>query len=59
MKLLAGRGIRDQEDIERLLDACSITRIADAEAIFDRYYPAEPMNHLARSLLVARFHAIS
>ena len=55
MKLLAGRGTRDREDIERLLDACSITRIVDAEAIFDQYYPVEVMNHRARALLVARF----
>lgn len=55
MKLLAGRGTRDREDIERLLDDCSITGVAGAQAIFDQYYPTEVMNHRARAQLVARY----
>lgn len=55
MELLAGRGTRDREDIERLLDACEVTSVAAAEAIFNTYYPAENMNHRAHSLLVERF----
>ena len=55
MKLLAGRGTRDREDIERLLNACSVTSVANAEAIFDQYYPTEQMNPRARDLLVTWF----
>ena len=55
MKLLAGRGTRDREDIERLLDACKVTSVASAEEIFDKYYPAESMNHRAAALLRERF----
>jgi hypothetical protein len=59
MKLLAGRGTRDREDIERLLDACLATCVADAEAIFSQYYPTEVMNRRASALLVARFEGVS
>lgn len=55
MKLLAGRGTRDREDIERLLDASKVTSVAAAEAIFNKYYPAENMNHRALALLLERF----
>ncbi len=51
MKLLAGRGTRDRDAIERLLSACHVVTIATAEEIFDRYYPTEVMNHRARSVL--------
>jgi hypothetical protein len=55
MKLLAGRGTRDREDIEKLLDACKVTSVAAAEEIFDKYYPAESMSHRAATLLRERF----
>jgi hypothetical protein len=55
MKLLAGRGTRDREDIERLLDACKVTSVVSAEEIFGKYYPAESMNHRAAALLRERF----
>lgn len=41
MKLLASRGSRDAPDTGTLLTACRITSLADAQAIFDRYYPDE------------------
>jgi hypothetical protein len=55
MKLLAARGTRDREDIERLLDACKVTSVATAVEIFDKYYPAEAMNHRAAALLREHF----
>ena len=55
MKLLAGRGTRDREDIERLLDACSVNSVTEAVAIFDQYYPTETMNHRAYALLETRY----
>jgi hypothetical protein len=59
MKLLAGRGTRDREDIERLLDACSVVSYGEAKAIFDQYYPMELMSHRARAQLVARYQGVS
>ena len=41
MKLRAGRGIRDAEDIHGLLDACGIASRTEAEELFERYYPEE------------------
>ena len=55
MKLLPGRGTRDREDIERLLDACKVTSVAAAEEIFDKYFPAQSMSHRAAALLRERF----
>jgi len=55
MKLLAARGTRDREDIENLLAACDVTSLSSAEDIFDKYYPAESMNHRAAALLRERF----
>ncbi|MHB1599736.1 MAG: DUF6036 family nucleotidyltransferase [Acidimicrobiales bacterium] len=43
IKLDAGRGRRDADDIDRLLDACGITSVIAALELFDRYYPAEDM----------------
>lgn len=55
MKLLTARGTRDRDDIERLLNVCHVISVASAEAIFDKYYPAESMNHRAAALLRERF----
>jgi hypothetical protein len=41
MKLYAGRGRRDADDIERLLEACDLRSLSDAVEVFDRYYPSE------------------
>jgi hypothetical protein len=41
MKLRAGRGRRDADDIDRLLDACGIASLADAIELFDGYYPQD------------------
>jgi hypothetical protein len=55
MKLRAGRGRRDADDIDRLLDACGITPLADAVELFDRYYPQVEMATPAFLQLEARF----
>ncbi len=55
MKLLAGRGRRDSGDIDRLLDACDITTLADARGEFDRYYPNEVIADPAWRHLQERF----
>jgi len=39
MKLKAGRGARDAEDIDRLLDACVIVSLESAQEIFDHLLP--------------------
>lgn len=55
MKLLAGRGRRDADDIDRLLDACGIKSVQAAKEIFDRYYPTESIALAAVRQLQARF----
>jgi hypothetical protein len=55
MKLLAGRGRRDTQDIDRLLDRCEITSMLAAKEIFDRYYPTEVIASPALRQLEARF----
>lgn len=55
MKLRAGRGRRDSGDIDLLLDACAVTGRAQAEAIFDRYYPQEIIAAGAERQLDVRF----
>ena len=55
MKLLAGRGRRDGEDIERLLHACAVTSLGQAQEIFDRYFPTEVIAAPALAQLQARF----
>jgi len=57
MKLKSGRGRRDQGDLDRLFEACRITSVADAEGIFDRYYPQDVIAAPARRQLEARFPA--
>ena len=41
MKLLAGRGMRDNDDIDLLVDLCGITGLEDVLQLFDHYYPTE------------------
>ncbi|MGH8995528.1 MAG: DUF6036 family nucleotidyltransferase [Acidimicrobiales bacterium] len=55
MKLLAGRGRRDADDIDRLLDKCEITSVQAAKNIFDRYYPTEVIAAPALAQLHARY----
>ncbi len=55
MKLLAGRGRRDADDIDRLLDECGISTLSAAEELFDRYYPTEVIAASAQRQLEARF----
>lgn len=55
MKLYAGRGRRDSDDIDGLLPVCGIRSVAEAEAIFDRYYPQEEIAPRARRQLAALF----
>jgi hypothetical protein len=54
MKLLAGRGKRDGDDIEQLLVACGVTSVPAAEEIFDRFYPDEQIKQAARQRLETR-----
>lgn len=55
MKLLAGRGRRDAVDIDLLLEACDVADLAEAERLFDRYYPTESIAPRARRQLLERF----
>ena len=59
MKLLAGRGRRDQTDIDRLLETLGITSIEDAVSLFDHYYPTEVIKPNAMRQLESRFPAQS
>jgi hypothetical protein len=55
MKLHAGRGRRDAEDIDLLLGSCGIETFGDAVAVFDRYYPVETISPKALRQLHDRF----
>ena len=55
MKLLAGRGRRDATDIDRLLDACRVTSVKQAQEIFDTYYPTESIAKMALRQIEERF----
>jgi hypothetical protein len=55
MKLRAGRGLRDAEDIDGLLNACEIASRTEAEELFDHYYPEEIIAERAMRQLQARF----
>jgi hypothetical protein len=55
MKLLAGRGLRDLTDIDLLLEACAITSLDEATALFDKYYPTESIAPRALRQLQDRF----
>ena len=54
MKLLAGRGRRDETDIDRLLEALGITSREAAMAVFDFYYPTEVIKPTAMRQLELR-----
>lgn len=55
MKLLAGRGRRDADHIDLLLDACGITSAPEVVALFDRFYPTEEMAPAAARQVRGRF----
>jgi hypothetical protein len=55
MKLRAGRGRRDSDDIDRLLDACRISSVGDAVELFDCYYPRDEIAAPAMFQLEERF----
>jgi hypothetical protein len=55
MKLRAGRGRRDAEDIDRLLDACVIASVAAAVELFNSYYPQDEIAAPAKLQLEERF----
>lgn len=55
MKLQAGRGLRDSMDIDLLLQACGIQSLAEALAVFEKYYPTETIAPRALQQLRERF----
>ena len=55
MKLRAGRGRRDSDDIDRLLDACGIASVGDAVRLFGRYHPQDEISTPAMFQLEERF----
>ena len=57
MKLRAGPGRRDADDIHLLLDVCEIPPISAAEEIFDRYLPDEEIAPRALALLQDLYEA--
>lgn len=57
MKLRAGRGRRDLPDLEPLIIASGTTSLDDALAVYDRFYPEDPMRPLSRRWLEEYFHA--
>ncbi len=58
MKLRAARGRRDAMDIDVLLDACAITAVEDAVALFEHYYPEDELSERARRQLVGRLSGV-
>lgn len=48
MKLRAGRGRRDDRDIDVLLETCAVATLDDVDAIYEHYYPDDPMSARAR-----------
>lgn len=54
MKLKAGRGRRDEDDIDLLCDACGLASAQDAVDLFDRYYPDDEIKPAARRQIEAR-----
>ena len=55
MKLQAGRGRRDAEDIDLLAEACKVDSVEHARDIFDRYYPTEEIAPRALRQIQERF----
>lgn len=44
MKLLANRGVRDNDDIGFLLGACGVKSLDDAQAIYERYHAQDVLS---------------
>ena len=57
MKLRAGRGRRDIDDVDVLLDARGITTVEEAVALFEAHYSAEVMPERSMLHLRQRFAA--
>ena len=57
MKLRSGRGRRDGEDIEVLLEICEVRSVAHAETIFERFFPEEEIKPRARTQVEDFFSA--
>ena len=55
MKIRAGRGRRDADDIARLLETCAIKSMASTEELFGHYYPDDEIAMPARRQLEERF----
>ena len=55
MKLYAGRGIRDEADIDLLLDACGVASVGEATEVFEHFYPNEEMSRKSLEQLRGRF----
>ena len=55
MKLNAGRGRRDSDDIEYLLDHCEVTTVEEAVDLFALYYPGEVMKPRALEQVRQKF----
>jgi hypothetical protein len=51
MKLRASRGARDQDDIEFLLRKCGIEDEVAARALYDEYFPEDPLPQRALPML--------
>jgi hypothetical protein len=57
MKLRALRGRRDQDDIRVLLEATGATSPADAVAIYEEFFPGDPLSVGARRFLAQELHS--
>lgn len=55
MKLFAGRGHRDEADIDRLLDKCAIGSLQAARELLEHYYPDEVLKPAVLRQLQERF----
>lgn len=53
MKLRAGRPGRDVDDIRQLLRLCGISRIEDAEELYEGFYPGETFSHRTQAIVAA------
>jgi hypothetical protein len=51
MKMRASRGRRDEPDIALLLERCGITSVAQAFALYEEYFPEDPLPKRAYSIL--------
>jgi uncharacterized nucleotidyltransferase DUF6036 len=55
MKLQAGRGTRDLDDVALLFAICDIPSLEEAIEVFDKYYPSESIAPKARRFLQDHF----